>query len=227
MHPDRVALGSDTRTSGTDTSVPPAWRAATPGWRDPRLWIGLLIVAASVVAGSRLLASADDTVAVWAVAADVGPGAELSDADLVVHRVRFADDADRTAYFAADDELPSAMRLVRAVGAGELLPRAALGAPDAPDDVVELPVAVEPAQVPPTVRAGSVVDVYLLGGAKRQTGPALDEVTVVSAADPESGFGAVNGLQQLVLAVPEDDAAAFLAAVGGTDQPTLTVVRRG
>ncbi|MBZ5740115.1 hypothetical protein [Nocardioides mangrovi] len=220
-----MALGVDTRTSGADTSVPAATRATTPGWRDPRLWIGLLIVALSVVAGSRLLASADDTVAVWAVAADAGAGAELTDADLVVHRVRFADGDDLSAYYAADDELPATLRLVRAVGAGELLPRAAVGAADAPSDVVELPVGVDPAQVPPSVRAGSVVDVYLLGG-KGDAGPVLEEVTVVSASSPESGFGSVGGQLQLVLAVPQEAAADFLAAVGASDQPTLTVVRR-
>ena len=43
-----------------------------PGWRDPRLWIGIAIVAVSVVAGARLLAAADDSVTVWAAAADLG-----------------------------------------------------------------------------------------------------------------------------------------------------------
>ncbi|WP_299052203.1 hypothetical protein [uncultured Nocardioides sp.] len=41
--------------------VPVATRARTPGWRDPRLWIGVLIVAVSVVVGVRLVSSADDS----------------------------------------------------------------------------------------------------------------------------------------------------------------------
>ena len=41
-------------------------RGHRPAWRDPRLWIGVVLVAASVVAGARLLAAADDTVQVWA-----------------------------------------------------------------------------------------------------------------------------------------------------------------
>ena len=44
-----------------------------PGWRDPRLWIGVAIVAVSVVVGSRLLAAADDSVAVWALPATWPP----------------------------------------------------------------------------------------------------------------------------------------------------------
>ena len=42
------------------TQAPAATRVARPGWRDPRLWIGLLIVAGSVVLGARLLAAVDD-----------------------------------------------------------------------------------------------------------------------------------------------------------------------
>jgi hypothetical protein len=216
------------------SDVPPAARAATPGWRDPRLWIGLLIVAVSVVAGSRLLAAADDTVAVWAVAADAGPGAALTEGDLVVHRVRFADSDDLSGYYRVDDALPGELRLVRGVGAGELLPRGAVGAADQATDMVELPVALESDQVPPAVHAGSVVDVYLLGDPARgeaPTGepgaPVLREATVVDAPQSDGGFGGATGRRQLVLAVPQDDAAAYFAAVAALESPLLTVVRRG
>jgi hypothetical protein len=216
------------------TAVPPAARARTPGWRDPRLWVGLLIVAVSVVAGSRLLAAADDTVAVWAVATDAGPGAALTEADLVVHRVRFAEPKDLAGYYRVDDTLPGQLRLVRGVGAGELLPRGAVGAADQQADTVELPVAVESEQVPPAVHAGSVVDVYLVGDPARgeaATGepgaPVLREATVVDAPSDDGGLGGTTGRRQLVLAVPQDDATAYFAAVAALESPTLTVVRRG
>jgi hypothetical protein len=210
--------------------VPPATRAARPGWRDPRLWIGLLIVTVSVLGGARLLASADDTVSVWAVSGDAGPGAELTTADLVAHRVRFADDGDLDGYFTVDDELPADLHLVRGVTAGELLPRAALGSASDTGDTVELPIAVEAEQVPPSVQTGSVVDVYLVGkgkGRSLEAGPVLAEATVVDAPSPDAGFGAAAGRRQLVLAVPEADAAAYFAAIGRVDSPLLTVVRKG
>ena len=84
------------------TPVPPATRASRPGWRDPRLWIGVVIVAVSVVGGARLMASADDTVGVWSVAVDAGPGTRLSADDLVAHRVRFADAGDVDGYFTVE-----------------------------------------------------------------------------------------------------------------------------
>ncbi|WP_051549535.1 hypothetical protein [Nocardioides sp. URHA0032] len=219
-----MSLGTAQRPAAPAASapVPPATRATRSGWRDPRLWIGLLIVAASVVAGARLLAAADDTVAVWAVASDAGPGARLDPADLVAHRVRFVDAGDLAGYYTVDDELPSDLRLVHAVGAGELLPRDAVGTAAAAD-TVELPVAVDAEQVPPSVASGSVVDVYLIG----HDGPLLREATVVDAPPLDSTFGATTGRRQLVLAVAADDAAAFLADLGRAREPVLTVVRRG
>lgn len=205
--------------------MPQAVRATRSGWRDPRLWIGVLIVAVSVVAGARLLAAADDTVVVWSVAEDAGPGARLDAADLEPRRVRFADEADLSAYYTVDDELPADLVLVRGVGAGELLPRGAIGAADSGADVVELPVAVDTEQVPPSVAAGSVVSVYLVGS--RADGPLLEDVTVVDAPSLESTFGSTTGRRQLVLAVPDDLATSFLDELGRVQQPLLTVVRRG
>jgi hypothetical protein len=221
-----VSLGTTQRPAApAPAPVPPATRAARSGWRDPRLWVGVLLVVVSVVAGARLLAAADDTVTVWSVAADAGPGARLDPDDLEPTRVRFADEGDLAGYFSADDELPADLVLLRGVGAGELLPRAALGSGETSADTVELPVAVDTEQVPPAVQAGSVVSVYLVGS--RDSGPLLEDATVVDAPPLESTFGTTTGRRQLVLAVPADDAAAFLAALGRVDQPVLTVVRRG
>ena len=208
--------------------VPPATRATRTGWRDPRLWVGVLLVAVSVVAGARLLAAADDTVSVWAVAVDAGPGTVLTADDLVAHRVRFADADQLAGYFTADDELPSELRLARGVTAGELLPRAALGTGAVAADTVELPVAVDAEQVPPSVQAGSVVDVYLLDPRARSetSGPLLAGATVVEAPSIDASFGTVTGRRQLVLVVPAADATAFLGALGRSDDPVLTVVRR-
>ena len=105
----------------------PAQRVRRPGWRDPRLWVGVVLVAGSVVAGSRLLAAADDTVQVWAASSDLGAGARLTEEDLVAARVRFADESTLAGYFTVDDELPADLELVHGVRAGELLPRAAVG----------------------------------------------------------------------------------------------------
>jgi hypothetical protein len=223
-HHGRVATDLGTPTP---TPTPPATRAAQPGWRDPRLWIGVLIVAVSVVAGARLMSSADDTVPVWSVATDMGPGDEVVPEDLVATRVRFADEGDLAGYFTAEDELPADLVLTRGVGAGELLPRAAVGSA-AQVDTLQVPVAVDVEQVPGSVQAGSVVDLYLSGrGASRGGGgPALSAVTVVDAPPVEETFG-TTGKRQLVLAVEEADATRFFRLLGASDSAVITVVRRG
>ena len=217
----------------TDAATP-AQRVRRPGWRDPRLWIGVVLVAGSVVAGSRLLAAADDTVHVWAAASDLGAGTRLTGEDLVPARVRFADERTLAGYFTVDDELPADLELVRGVAEGELVPRAVVGSAGE-SGLLEVPVAVEPEQVPPSVAAGAVVDVYVVAapapegegaGAAPGDGPALAGVTVVAAPPLAESFG-TSGRRQLVLAVPEAAAAPFFALLGSHDTAVLTVVRRG
>jgi len=219
------------------TAPPPqAIRVSRPGWRDPRLWVGIAIVAACIVAGARLLGSADDTVAVWAVKADAGAGAVLNRSDLQADRVHFANPSDLAGYYRADTALPDALALTRGVGGGELLPRSAVASGPASDEV-QVPLAVDPVEVPPGVRSGSVVDVYVAGGSGSGRGeaatggatpaaPALSAVTVVAAPGLDDVFGSTQAKRQLTLAVPEKRAQAFFGLIGGLDDPTITVVLR-
>jgi hypothetical protein len=232
---EATAAASARGRTPSDLDVPPALRGHRPAWRDPRLWIGIVLVAASVVVGARVLASADDTVQVWAAAGDLGAGQRVEAGDLVAQRVRFDDGDALAGYFTVDDELPADLELTRSVGAGELLPRAAVGTPDE-TGLVEMPIAVEPELVPPDIESGDVVDVYVVApisadadGSQREPppqGPALTGATVVDAPALESSFG-TSGKRQLVLGVAEDAAPAFFALLARYDAPSLTVVRRG
>jgi len=42
----------------TDVAAPHATRSRRPGWRNPRLLLGIVLVAGSVILGARLLATA-------------------------------------------------------------------------------------------------------------------------------------------------------------------------
>jgi hypothetical protein len=215
-----VRVTNDLGASG----APPAVRAASPGWRDPRLWIGVAILAVSVIAGARLIGSADDSVTVWAVASDLGAGDTVAAEDLTARRVRFVDAGDLDRYFPVDEELPADLRLQRGVGEGELLPRSAVSTSGA-TDAMELPVAVENTRVPPGVQSGWVVDVYVVE--QRSDGrPVLTGVTVLEAPPADESF-AVSGQRQVVLGVTDAEAQRFFRATGSADVPALTIVRRG
>ncbi len=217
-HDDPVTTLGDTPPS---TAPPAATRATRPGWRDPRLWIGVAIVAISVVAGSRLLAAADDSVAVWAATADLAVGDDVTGDDLEARQVRFVDAADLERYVPADQALPADARLLRGVGEGELLPRAALGSADEAG-VLQLPISVEPTLVPDSVGAGSVVSVYVRDTSRCDecAGAALDGVTVVDAPSADD----LTGARQLVLAVEQDDADRWFELLAGLEAPVVTVV---
>lgn len=197
-----------------------ARRGTRPGWRDPRLALGVLVLAGSVVLGAVVLGQSDRTVPVWALTADVAAGQPLPADAYEERRVRFADAALADQYLSAQEAPPADAVLLRPVGAGELLPRAALGTPEDAGDVVEVPVAAAVDAVPSTVRSGSVVDVWVTAsgddtGAQR----VLDDVVVIEAPAASEGFTPA-GTRRLVLAVPTDQADTalprLLAAAGGT-----------
>ncbi|HWJ82020.1 MAG TPA: hypothetical protein VNS55_07275 [Nocardioides sp.] len=216
------------RNLGTGTPAPPpATRVARSGWRDPRLWIGVLLVTVSVVLGARVLAAADDTVAVWSFAEEHGPGSVVTGDDLVATRVRFDDPAELDLYLPADESVPDDVVLRRGVGAGELLARSAL-APAEELGLQHVPLEVSPGAVEGSVAEGSVVDVYVDDASRRRgpagrPAPALADVTVVDAPPMDDAF-AVSGTRQLVLAVPEDDVPAFEALLSALDEPRLHVI---
>lgn len=220
------------RTLGT-TDTPAATRVTTPGWRDPRLWVGVALVAASVLIGATVVGGSDDTVPVWAAASSLAPGHVLTSDDLTVRRVRFADPGDRSLYLTADHTLPAHLEVLRGVGAGELLPQAAVGNADE-GTLRQVPVSVATDQVPAQVGVGSVVDVYLrpssrdgcAGSPVCDGRPVLAGVSVVDAPAGDATFGPDGG-RRLVLALTGSQAHRFFHLLASTDQPTLTVVGRG
>jgi len=223
----------DLGITSTTVGAPPAKRASAPGWRDPRLWLGLAIVAASVLVGAVVLGSSDETVPVWAAADPLGSGHVLTADDLAVRRVRFDDSRAETLYLRADEQLPADLRLSRDVGAGELVPRAAV-APAGERDQREVPVSVRPDQVPRSVGVGDTVDVYVRpstrtgcqGSSVCDGRPALAGVTVLDAPPTDQAFGS-DGSRMLVLGMSGTEAQQFFRLLASTDDAALTVVGRG
>lgn len=220
-----------TTVPGSATGVPAApaaTRARRPGWRDPRIVAGVLIVALSVLGGARLLATADDTVAVWAVTRDLPVGATVGADALERRRVRFADAADADRYLGADQRLPSGATLVRAVGAGELLPRAALGHDDA-SRLVEVPLSVAPDDLPATVHRGAVVDVWSVpdasgSGSRGPTRLVLGDVLVLDV--PTLGDSlAPEATRQVIIGVPRS--LDLGPAIGQLASGHLVLTRKG
>lgn len=215
-----------TETRATELPASPrATRHRASAWRDPRLLVGVVLVAGSGLLGATLLAG-DATVAVWATRDALAEGEPVRADALVRREVRFSDQSDADRYLAAADTLPGGATLSRDVGAGELLPRAAI-AQDQEAPVVELPLRVAAEAVPATVRTGSVVDVWVTPSPDRAAtidGDAaarlvLSDVRVLAVSRGGGALGAaaerqvIVGLDQAL----EPDLAGALAEMAAGD----------
>lgn len=214
--------------------VPTASRAQPPGWRDPRLWVGVAIVAVSVIAGARILGAADDSVTVWAAARDVAPGDTLREDDLVSSSVRFGDRADLDRYLLTSAPLPDDLRLTRGLGAGELVPAAALGSGEAADTVI-VSLAFPHELIPTNIGAGSLIELLVVpddgagDGRSRTSEPTtvLSDVVVIDAPSAADSLGSVSRGRQLVLGIPEAESGALTEILAASEDQRVRVLVRG
>ena len=206
-----------------------ASRLRRPRWTDPRLLVGLALVAVATVAGSLVVATADDATRVWAVAAPVHAGDPVQPDGLVATRVRIGTGADTGPYLPAAQAPPQGV-FTRDLAAGELVPVAAVG-DDTDDDGADLSLAVDLGSAPADLAAGDLVDVWAVPAqpagtaAGQQAARVLSAVRVVSVAEPAAAVGGTTGQVLLridsrpdQLAVPLTRLAAgkvVLVRVGG------------
>ncbi len=221
---DHRAVRTTAVETGGDLASPPASRLRRNRWRDPRLWLGVVLVLASIVVGARILAAADDTVAVWVLDVEGTAGMDVGDEDVRPVDVHFGDASDADQYLVADASFPSGLHLVHDVATGELLSTAAVT--DAAEDVpAQLPLGVPDSGLPSDLVRGDVVDIWAVPTtAGRHSALVLGSVTVVAVAG--AGRGGVGGDRQVVVSLPGDvdlasvldrlrDASVVLIRVGG------------
>jgi hypothetical protein len=225
-------MTATTLTSGSTPSAhpapsPPARRATRPGWRDPRLALGIALVALSVVVGVRVVDGRATTTPVLAAAEALVPGQTLTEADLTVVEVRFATDGAADRYLPADTPVEDLV-VDRPVAEGELLPRAATSGPDEAGS--RLPLAVASGQLPTTVEVGSLVDVWVSPGQDsvataetRGSRRLLEAVPVVSLTRSQ-GLGPESSVR-VVVGLPDDEAVMRRAVQGLAGASVLLVHR--
>lgn len=220
-----------------DISGPdPAQRLGRKRWTDPRLLVGIVLVAVAVVAGAAVVRASDDTTAVWALRTDVHEGEtpRLSDLERVdVH----VDQMVAERYLgAAEDILAERLEAsvwARDVPAGELLAVSAL-TPREQTRAGELPLGVAVGSMPTDLRPGYWVDVWVgpgrsgsgsgngRGGAER----VLERVRVQDVEARSSALG--DGGGRVVLVALDDAAVDDLAAVlDRVGRGAVTLVRVG
>ena len=149
-----------------------------------------------------------------------------------MRELRFVDAADASRYVAADGPVPDGLTLTRDVGAGELLPVTALG--DATEPLLEVPLTVAAEAVPTTVRAGSVVDVWVSPDPDRVPADAAaeegDSVRVfasvrVIALSRSGGALGPAATRQVIVGLEQDELATLPQALGRLARGDVVLVR--
>ena len=208
-----------------DLASPRAARLPLPRWWDARFAAGVLLVLASVVGGARLVAAADHYDRVWVARHPLAVGQQVAAADLTVGKARLHGGAEH--YLSADAALPAGAVVVRAVGAGEMVPLGAVSATGLPADRRLVSVPVAPGHFPSDLARGQVVDVYLTpkahtaATASGASTPAnlprlvLAGAAIASRDGGSHAFGTASSVVGVVLSVPAEDVAALVGAVEG------------
>jgi hypothetical protein len=203
---------------------PVGMRLRRPGWRDPKLLVGLLLIALSVAFGAWAVSAAEGSTPVYIVRGALTPGEPLGADQVAVARVRLAA-AEAELYLSASEPLPDDAVAVRAVGDGELLPRAAV-AEEA--DLTMRPVAV-PVADPPSdgVGEGALVDVWVTPEAEDGQAPVprllAERLTVAEVTRPTGGF-AVGAETVVHVLVPTDALPDVLGALAARQAVQVVLV---
>jgi hypothetical protein len=214
-------LGGDDRgywMTLTDTGIPSggvAPRLRRPSWRDPRLLIGLVLLFSSVAIGARVVALADHTVPVFAARDTLPSGTPLTDDVLKVARVRLTGSDAR--YLDATRPLPRGQVLIRAVGAGEIVPLSSIASADR---LLARPVSIPIDTAPPAgLAAGGLVDLWASAKRRDDVGGGYAEperiarlVEVFDVRVADSGLAASrSGAVEVLL--PSEELAPVLDAL--------------
>jgi hypothetical protein len=205
-------------TSVLDLPAPLATRLRRPGWRDPRLLVGLAMVAGSVALGSWVVQEAQRTTGVYVAREALTPGAGVGADGLAVAQVRLPA-GELEQYLTVAEGVPEGAVALRVVAPGELVPRGALGDADSLE-LRPVPVTVDEAPSAQVV-AGAQVDLWEVPAAPTGSDASAEAprelasaLTVAQVSRPEGAF-VTGGTTVVHVLVPSDLLPEVLAAVGG------------
>lgn len=178
-------------------------------WRDARLWLGVVLILASMLIGSRLISHSDDRVMAWRTTHDLSVGALPTDLEPVAVNL-----GEASAAYLLASAIPEGV-IVQPVPAGALLPQAALGSLEQGDSR-EITIAVEPLHAPVGLAPGDRVDIWATPRDASAPGPAAKVETsaiVTSMSVDSMGIGGEIGV---AVRIPDSHAQALVTAMRGS-----------
>ncbi len=200
---------------------------------DPRLLIGLLLVAASVAATVGIVAAVDRRTEVYAAAGPLEPGQRIAVSDLVPRGVAL--DGSDALYLGVGDVPRGGLVVTRAVAQGELVPASSVGRTsdvEATSLVLRLATRVSGA-----VKPGASVDVWSAAPATPSATADVDDdvavpptvlvagATVVRVLDEDQALSVDHEGSAVEVRLPRSRVARVLAAIASGDD--LAIVPAG
>ncbi|MGY4859718.1 hypothetical protein [Cryobacterium sp. AP23] len=192
-------------------------------WVDPRFALGLVLVVASIVGVSVVVAGNDRTVAVYAARVPLAVGDDLDPADLVETRVSLG--VAGTLYLSAARLPAEGLVVTRTITAGELIPAAAVGT-HAGEAVTSIVLDLS-GRLSAGLAAGSIVDVWSAAptddGGFGPPSVLVGEAAIVRILEP-TGLIQSDGAKAVEVLVPKDKVAVVLEAVANDEAVSLIAV---
>jgi hypothetical protein len=185
----------------TDVTAPRATRIRISRRADMRLWLGLVLVVASMFVGAHLMSRDAPTVSVWQASRDLSAGAPA----LHVRPVTVALGSVSQDYLTIDEQPSGQLRFP--IAEGELIPRSALVDPSV-EPVRIVTIGVDPLHAPVELVAGDRVDIWSTPGDGSAVGPVGDPMSPISPISPTLVLADV-----LVESVSTDTMGSRLAVV--------------
>lgn len=190
---------------------------------DPRLLIGIVLIAASTTGVWALVSGLDDSVEVYAARDTLTPGTRIDNADLTIESVRLGATADQ--YLVPGDLPEGGLVVSRTIEAGELVPHSAVD--DA--DRTGLATVVVPSRgaLPSGLGAGATVDVWSARQVERDR---YEPPAVLVAGAEIAGIQEPEGMvdssgASVELLIPREKVAALLEALASGDAIDLVPAR--
>ncbi|WGW10683.1 hypothetical protein LWF01_11125 [Saxibacter everestensis] len=203
-----------------------ARRLKQPSWRDARLLIGILLVAAAVSATWQLVRVASDTITVYAAAETLVPGQKISTDQLEKIQVKLPENAEK--YVSANRDWGAGIVALRPIYPGELIPREALGNASELEGRM-LAINLE-SSLPDGVRPGSRVDVWATprdGAGTDQMAKdsrlVLEAVTVLASGGLDNALGS-DGQSRIELFVPSPDLPELIQVLGRDERISIVAL---
>ncbi|GAA1803561.1 SAF domain-containing protein [Agromyces neolithicus] len=190
---------------------------------DPRLIIGIVLIAGSTAGVWALVSGFDDSIEVYVARDTITAGSAVEAGDLAVESVRIGASAEH--YLLADADLGDGLVATRTVAGGEFVPRSAVDEADR----TGLSVVVVPSRgpVPKGLSAGDRIDVWSAKAADRG---AFEPPKVLISDAEIAGIVESEGMVQstsvsVELLVPREKVAALLEALAAGDAIDLVAAR--